>query len=251
MEQFRGSLRPSDDLSDFLAEEHGVRVGSLEEESASAPPEVRGAVHEIWDRTHERRRTGELEAETRARLVAHDVENYLGVVQRRRGESKTGVGYKTWWLTLDRTAYDIPSKLREELGSQSPPSPVMSPDFMVSYLAVGPLRAQLGREKEEKLPLSVADLGLNEDLPQELIKEAQRVRAGLHGKDDRVIRRELRDSLDKHRRRVGPQARGGLARIGEELKEEARKRAGVGDDEPFDGRIINDTLDPADLVLPS
>jgi hypothetical protein len=87
----------------------------------------------------------------------------------------------------------------------------MSPDFMVSYLAVGPLRARLNRTTEARLPISVADLGSAEAMPEDLIKGADMLRRELHGKDDRVVRRYLRDRLDKHRRRVGPHAKGGIA----------------------------------------
>jgi hypothetical protein len=93
MEQFRGRTRPREDIADYLLEEHGIKIGSLETEANSASDELRGAVQEVWHSAHERRRVGELDPDTRARLVAHDVENYLGVVQKREGEQTTSLGY--------------------------------------------------------------------------------------------------------------------------------------------------------------
>lgn len=54
------------------------------------PAELRAAVQEIWHEAREkRRRSGprELDAITIQRLVAHDVENYLGVIGRRATET--------------------------------------------------------------------------------------------------------------------------------------------------------------------
>src|SRR5215208_6038875 len=37
-------------------------------------------------------------------LAAHDVENYLGIIERRRAERDSPFGYNSWWLTLDLRA---------------------------------------------------------------------------------------------------------------------------------------------------
>jgi predicted nucleic acid-binding protein len=213
--EFRGTVRPNDDLALYLAEEHGISVGSLWSAADGAPTEVRAVVQESWHEGHEKRREGAIDQETRARLVAHDVENYLGVVGKRDNENAGPYGYKTWWLTLDRVAYSVSTRLREEFGRDAPDSPVMSPDFMVTYLAVGPLRSRLKRETESHLPLSVADLP-GEGVP-ELMKEAMKVRQGLQDMSDRVLRREVRDRLDRYRRRQGPFAQRGLHGIEKDL----------------------------------
>jgi hypothetical protein len=214
--RFRGERRPMEDLAEYLDEEHGIELGSLNSAADTASTRLRGAVQEIWHETHDRRR--QLKPDIQLRLVSHDVENYLGVVQRRRGEKVTAFGYETWWLTLDGTAFEVPRILREQLGEDAPDSPVMSPDFMVSFLAIGPLRAQLNRSAESRLPLSVADLG--DGLPQDLLDQAQSARQLLEGEDDRVIRREVRDKYDLYRRRMGAQAKGGLALVEQELEAE-------------------------------
>ena len=47
--------------------------------------------------------------------MQHDVENYLGVVALREKENVTEFGYKHWWLTLDRIAWQIKNTIREEV----------------------------------------------------------------------------------------------------------------------------------------
>ena len=220
MEQFRGYVRPLDDLVQYLDEEHGITLGSLEKEAEAMSPEIRGVVQEVWHEAHERRRGEELDMITLGKLVAHDVENYLGVIGRRKQELDNPYGYRSWWLTLDHTAYKVAPRLESACGREAPDSPVMTPDFMVSYLAIGPMRAKLNRKSETQLPLSVADLGPGENVPAELIDEARKVRGEMHGVSDRVVRREVRDKLDTLRRRQGPYAEGGLRHVQLELTEE-------------------------------
>jgi len=218
MEAFRGRRNAMEDLAEYLQEEHAITVGALAAHADKAAPELRAAVQEVWQEAHERRRSGQMDAETTGRLVRHDLENYLGVVQKRRMEARTHFGYKTWWLTLDSTAYGARQKLWAQFGENAPDSPIMSPDFMVSYLTIGPLRAQLNKASEAKLPLSIADLGPAENLPRALITQAEELRGELHGKDDRVIRRILRERSDLQRRRIGARARGGMGLVRRELE---------------------------------
>jgi len=222
--EFRGTVRPEEDLAQHLLEEHGIAVGSLQVAADAARTELRAVVEETWHEAHEKRREGAIDPGTRARLVAHDVENYLGVVGRRTNERSGPYGYKTWWLTLDRVAYGVSARLREEFGRDAPDSPVMSPDFMVTYLAVGPLRARLKRETESHLPLSVADLP-GEGVP-DLMQEAIRVRQELQGMPDRVLRREVRDRLDRYRRRQGPFAERGVRGVEEDLSRDVQPLGG-------------------------
>ena len=48
MEQFRGNVRPLEDLAQYLDEEHGITIGSLEREAEAVSPEIRGIVQEVW-----------------------------------------------------------------------------------------------------------------------------------------------------------------------------------------------------------
>ena len=219
MEQFRGTYNPAQDLAEFLNDEFNIVVGSLEDAANAAPIDLRGAVQEAWRDIHATRRIGELDDQTRARLIAHDVENYVGVLMRRTRADTTGVGHRVWWLTLDSPAFKMPKQINDRLQGKPIDSPLMSPDFMISYLSLGPLRSRLSAKAEASLPLSVPDLGPAEHLPRELLAEAEEVRETMLGRDDRVIRREVRDRFDRIRRRPGPEARGGVSRMQAELGE--------------------------------
>jgi hypothetical protein len=205
LETFRGESRPEDDIVEYLSEFVVIEVADLSADADTASVETRGLVHEVWREGHEKRRqswTRPADPNTTHRLVDHDVENYLGVVSRRKQEAISPVGYTAWWMTLDRTAYQVSRRLREELGSKAPASPVMSPDFMVNYLSVGPLRARLGKSSERDLPLAVKDLTATDALPTELLDAAEEVRFRLRDAPEHVIRREVRDRLDAERGRI-------------------------------------------------
>ena len=95
MAEFRGTVRPAEDLSQYLLEEHGIALGSLHAEADMATTEVRAVAQETWHEAHEKRREAAIDPGTRARLVAHDVENYLGVVGKRKGEDTGPYGHKS------------------------------------------------------------------------------------------------------------------------------------------------------------
>lgn len=221
LREFRGNQRPADDLAEYLRNEHGILIQSLETEAAEASIELRAAVQEIWHKAHDRRRStgpGAIDKNTLLKLVSHDVENYLGVIVRRKGEDDSAFGYRAWWLTLDGIAFDVQKKL----GEASPASPVMSPDFMTTYLALGPLRGKISAADEGLLPLPTSEFRSAEALP-ELLEEAKRIREEMEGQSDRVVRREVRDQLDAFRRRKGEHAQGGVAAMQDDL------RASLGD----------------------
>ena len=136
------------------------------------------------------------------RLVQHDVENYVGVVERRRTEEVSPLGYSAWWLTIDRLARQVDESIKSELRYDAPPSPVMSADFLVNYLAVGPIRARVRKDVENSLPLAL-DMDAPDELPEDLISEAERIRGEAVGLSELIIRRRVRDSLDAAKRRRG------------------------------------------------
>ena len=211
-QRFRGDFSPEDDIGDFLKENHGVSVVSLEEEVENAPNELRMAVRETWIEIHERRRsTHEDHSDTLAtqRLAEHDVENYLGVLQRRRGEQRAPFGYTSWWLSLDRSAFQVAKDVADRLGKQQPPSPVLSADFLVESISFGPSRMRVSKSADARLPIMV-DLGVTDALSPELLSEAELVREKATGLPESVIRRQVRDFLDKARGRPGRITTGGL-----------------------------------------
>lgn len=216
LQDIRGSIRPIDDIREFLKFTFGIERKSLKELADSADLELRGAVQELWYEAHDRRRQGSenyTDPGTVAKLVAHDVENTVGVIEARRVEPSSPMGYRTWWLTLDRTALRLRDYLRDKLGDQAPASPALSPDFLAQLLHLGPLRSRLERGT---MPVA-SDLGRFENVPKELLELAKETRAKFAGMSELRIRREVRDTLDSVRVQVGAEALAGARGVEERL----------------------------------
>lgn len=219
LETFRGDDRPEQDISDYLHDEFSIQTQSLEAERDAAPPELRHALQLLWYEAHRRRRDNKgapLDEMVITRLVEHDVECYCGVTQLRSREYASPFGYSSWWLTLDHQAFDLKPKLRDAMATEPPDSPVLSADFMVNYLAFGPVRRMIEKAKEAHLPLMMG-LGEARYLTPELMTEAESVREGLKDLPDRVVRRRVRDHLDRARRRLGPIAIAGVGELDDEF----------------------------------
>lgn len=205
VEQFEGTERPEDDLAEYFKEFFNIKRESLEEEVDNAKSEIRIAVQEAWYTAHARRRdvsNGGLDENTIHRLVRHDVENYLGVVERRRRDGVSPFGYSDWWLTLDRSANQVDRDIRERLENDAPSTPVMSADFLVNYLSIGPVRSRITKDVESTLPIAL-DVSSFAELPVDLLNEAERIRKEAGDLSEYIIRRRVRDCLDKAKRRPG------------------------------------------------
>jgi hypothetical protein len=221
IEGFRGEARPEEDIAQWLAEGCGIDVVSLEAECKNAPSDLRSATRAIWEEIHDRRRRArrvDIDPIIAQRLVQHDVENFLGVLRKRVDEKLSPFGYRHWWLTFDRAAFGVHEKLKEDLSIKTLSSPVMSPDFLVNYLAFGPRRGSVGRQAELLLPVLAGEAFACE-LPREVVEIADRVRAESAGLPESIIRRRVRDDLDEARRRIGVIARDGLASLGNALRD--------------------------------
>jgi hypothetical protein len=217
IDQFRGGERPEDDLKDYLEEEFSIRVASLSEEAGRATDEVRHAVEEIWTEVHEKRRDVlRINEILMKRLALHDAENYLGVMVRRKGGSDH-FGFTSWWLSLDSAAFRVEQKLKTRISGSVPRSPVMSPDFLSSYLAFGPARRKMSKKRELTLPIALGR-GMMEFLSPDVVAEAVKARQRAQGLPERQARRFVRDAMDRARRRVGNLARTGLTSVGEQAK---------------------------------
>jgi hypothetical protein len=105
--------------------------------------------------------------------------------------------------------FDLKSKLRHEISDQYQDSPVISADFLVNYLAFGPVRRNITKSKESNLPLLMV-LGSATALTSELISEADKIRQDMKEMPERLIRRKVRDHLDMARARIGPIANMGM-----------------------------------------
>ena len=204
-EQFAGTERPEDDLAEYLEVFFDIKRESLEEEVYNVGSEIRMAVQEAWYKAHAKRRdvsNGGLDENIIHRLVRHDVENYLGVVERRRRDGVSPFGYSDWWLTLDRSASQVDRDVRERLENDAPSTPVMSADFLVNYLSVGPVRSRITKDAESTLPIAL-DVSSFAELPADLLSEAERIRKNAGDLPEYIIRRRVRDCLDKAKRRPG------------------------------------------------
>jgi hypothetical protein len=233
LETFCGIIRSGDDIIDYLSEFFGIEMANLQEDAEQADPLLRAMIGEIWHESREQRDrravalgATPMDPGTRARLVAHDVENYVGVVMRRinRGERKSAFGYKTWWLTLDGTAFRVHRELVSRLVDKPPASPAISPDFMLHYLAIGPVRARLSRRTEETLPLML-NMSILDAVPKSLLDLADTLRKELVDLPPHVVRRKIRDTLDEARVLLGAQARAGEQGLSEEVKQRLVRQA--------------------------
>lgn len=224
LDYFRGPSRPEDDLAMYLLEECRIGVKGFDDELAKVPEELRWHSEAYWHEIHERRRqppSGQSRPgnpETVRRLALHDSETFLGVLERRRGEDLNNpFGYTTWWLTLDTAAIRASAEISRRSGYPIPHSPTASFDFLTYYLMVGPARRQLEKSIEQQLPLAI-DASFLDTLPRDLLAAAERVRIDLHGQDERVVRRKIRDHLDAEKIRQGRTGRSGLETIKEDIR---------------------------------
>ena len=218
LEQFRGQKRPIDDICEYLADIHCIDLRSLEEQADSAEPDLRAAVQEIWYAAHERRRglNDEMDPLTMHKLVSHDVENCLGVIQLRQATAGSPMGYHQWYLTLDKTAWSLKVEVTRRLGRNSPDSPALSPDFMTQYLRLAPVRTAVERDLWANLPV-LTDISRYEFIPKELIARADEIRRDTGDLDERIVRRRVRDALDEMKLERGPQSLAGIRGMEQDL----------------------------------
>lgn len=218
MENFRGSEQPLEDVADYLSEVHGIRIQELNDEADTADIALRGAVQEIWYEARSRRLKNKFPPATVQILVNHDVECYLGVVQRRRKENKSPLGFNSWWLTLDGTAFKINDLLRSRVAGDPPLSPVMSPDFLLRYLEIGPLRAQVSKSMRNELPVML-DVSFLEGVSPHIMQAVEQVRAEHSNLPGRVLRRKIRDTINRLKSSRGRIADGGVTLVEQEVLE--------------------------------
>lgn len=205
IEVFHGRSRPEDDIEDYLQENFKISVESLENAASSVDETIRYSIERLWKEAHEKRRSdsaNELVDNTITEaLIKHDVDSYVGIIGLRNNETISELGYKHWWLTIDSLAWKIKNTLKDEL-EKPPSSPLMSLDFLANTLTFGPSRTAFDRKREEMLPLFL-EADASEYMPKELIEIADRVRSKNEGLPEHVIRRKVRDTCDRMKRRYG------------------------------------------------
>ncbi|MEU9042368.1 MULTISPECIES: hypothetical protein [unclassified Kitasatospora] len=220
LENFRGADQPMEDVAEYLEDEHGIRVQDLKAEAERADIALRGAVQEIWYES-KARRAKKFSQETVQTLVNHDVECYLGVVSRRRGENRSPLGFNSWWLTLDSTAFKVHALLRDRISGEVPPPPVMSPDFLLRYLEIGPLRAEVSNSSRAKLPV-LLDISFLEGVSPQMMSVVDGIRQENAALPPRVLRRKIRDTMNKLKAERGRISEGGVALVEQEVLDSIR-----------------------------
>lgn len=221
LEEIRGNARPEEDIRTFLKHYFGIERKSLADLADKADTDLRGAVQELWNEAHDRRR-GEntIDPGTVMRLVAHDVENTVGVIEVRKQSSDSPMGYRAWWLTLDKTAMRLKQHLKDHLGDNAPDSPALSPDFLAQLLRLGPMRTGV---ETASLPLAT-HIARFESVPKDLLVLAEQIRAKYAGMSELRIQREVRDALDSVRSHMGPEAHGGSKLMEDRIREQLQRQ---------------------------
>lgn len=209
-EAFVGDVDQQRDLKDYLLKMHAISVANLEEACKAVSDELRIAVDEFWNHVHEQRRSRDDDGFDQLaiqRLARHDTENFVGVVARRKSApADSAIGYPYWWLTFDSEAFQVLHKIRKDVADYPRHSPVMSPDFLLTYLRFGPSRKNQG---VQHLPIMM-EFASYADLPADLIKALQEIRDSNSEFPEYVIQRKMRDRLDELRARPGAAVSAGL-----------------------------------------
>lgn len=205
VEVFHGQYRPEEDIEDYLKQKFNIILEPLSDAALKVDETIRYRVEALWADAHRQRRNengnGHFDEIITESLIKHDVESYVGIIGLRQNETTSELGYKHWWLTIDSLAWKIRNKLKDEF-DRPPSSPLMSLDFLSNTLTFGPARSNFDREQEQLLPLFF-EADAAEYMPKELIEIANRVREKNAGLPEHVIRRKVRDTCDRMKRRYG------------------------------------------------
>jgi len=207
IENFHGQYRPEDDIEEYLKHNFNIVVEPLVDALELVDEDTRFRIETLWSEAHRGRRNengngnGNFDEAITEALIKHDVESYVGVIGMRQKEQVSELGYKHWWLTIDSLAWKIRNKLKEEF-ERPPSSPLMSLDFLANTLSFGPSRTNFSRDQEQLLPLFF-EADASEYMPRELIEIANSVREKNEGQPEHVIRRKVRDTCDRMKRRYG------------------------------------------------
>lgn len=116
----------------------------------------------------------------------------------RKENPDSPLGYRHWWLTLDRVAIGLSGALRDALGKDAPNSPAMDPSYLVRVLRMSRTRTKIDPSLRLDLPV-LLDLRFRSHRPLDLIRTAETLREQNSDKSERVIRHIIRDRMDELR----------------------------------------------------
>ncbi len=218
IETFKGKRRPFEDLVEYFRIDHGIGRRGLLHELDAADEKLRWHSHAYWHEGQTSRRKN-TDPDVIDRLVKHDVECFVGVLQRRVSETVAGpFGYTAWWLTADGLAPGAARDVAARIGMPELHSPCLSFDFLSHYVTVAPARRQLQHLGERRLPL-MTDASLINAAPAELFEEAQSIRESMAGQPERVVQRRIRDQLDQEKIRGARFTRASIDVIQDDIRE--------------------------------
>lgn len=153
-------------------------------------------INKIWEESHQQRRDHQnqpIPEDTIEKLIKHDQEMYIGVLSLRNTEHKSFFGYENWLLTFDNTAWKIPKKVSEQFPQEKNNSPLIRFSFLENCMIFG--KANTGNQD---FPI-IFDFELTSDdrANNDFLAVSQKVWQNSSGKHEFIIRREIRDSIDK------------------------------------------------------
>lgn len=192
---FCGDIRPLDDIELYLNETFDIQVNTFSS-ATTINDNIIDAINKIWEAAHQQRRENlrqSVPEETIEKLIRHDQEMYIGVLNLRSTENKSFLGYENWLLTFDKTAWKIPKKVSEQFPQEKNNSPLIQFSFLENCMIFG--KANTG---DQSFPI-IFDFELTSDdvANNEFLKISQNIRDNAHGKPEFVIKREIRDAIDK------------------------------------------------------
>jgi hypothetical protein len=199
---FKGDERPAEDISLFLHGVYNINKNELSTENLDIDEEIIWVIRDCWTAEHQKRRQqNQLQNDNPTdQLIKHDVETYLGIIALRQKEDVSELGYKNWLLTFDKTAWYIRDKLRNEYKAKQTPSPLMSIDYLIRNISFSPNRNLLSKNEHDLFPI-ILDIEMSESMPINIMEISNEVRKENEGLPEYVIRRKVRDAIDKARRK--------------------------------------------------
>jgi hypothetical protein len=197
-ENFRGTEEALLDIEEYLRDEFSIVRHDLQDAVDTAPDELRIAAQDYWrEEQQKRREKSGIDSANLDRLVAHDVENSVGVIQLRGHSNPGPTGYQQWWLTTDRLARGLSAALEHAL-DEPIASPVIDPGFLAQLMRFRPHSPQEATAALGRFPV-LLDLAKMDVIPGDMIDTIEEIRNETNSLKPRIMRRKIRDEVNKRK----------------------------------------------------
>lgn len=196
MRKFQGASRPIDDLKEYLSEQFNININPHTTETDLLTPDQILCIEEAWNQSHlnSKQKYKYIDTITALRLAKHDIENFIGIIERRKSDT-AGLSHSKWWLTLDRNAFRIYRMLQQTFPTHSFINPIISIDFLINYLLLGPNRKFTTQNTISIFPHFI-EMAKNNYFTNEVFEISEKIYNEMKGYEPRVIRRHVRDEID-------------------------------------------------------